>query len=61
MARKRVSILGRVVELSNLHKLMYPAAGFTKAHVLDYYRRIADCLLPHLRGRPLTLKRYPTA
>ena len=44
---------------SNLDKLMYPRAGFTKGHVIDYYTRIAPVLLPHLRARPLTLKRYP--
>jgi bifunctional non-homologous end joining protein LigD len=38
---------------------MYPRAGFTKGHVIDYYTRIAPVLLPHLRARPLTLKRYP--
>jgi len=47
------------VSLSNLEKLMYPRAGFTKGHVIDYYTRIAPTLLPHLRARPLTLKRYP--
>src|SRR3954471_21607034 len=38
---------------------MYPQAGFTKGHVVDYYTRVAPAVLPHLRGRPLTLKRYP--
>jgi bifunctional non-homologous end joining protein LigD len=50
---------GRVLRLSNLDKVMYPATGFTKGDVIDYYRRIAPVLLPHLAGRPLTLKRYP--
>lgn len=50
---------GVTVSLSNLEKLMYPRAGFTKGHVIDYYTRIAPTLLPHLRARPLTLKRYP--
>jgi bifunctional non-homologous end joining protein LigD len=39
--------------------VLYPEAGFTKGHVIDYYTRVAPALLPHLRGRPLTLKRYP--
>jgi bifunctional non-homologous end joining protein LigD len=57
--RLEVEIDGRRLSLSNLDKPMYPAAGFTKGHVIDYYTRVAPVLLPHLRGRPLTLKRYP--
>jgi bifunctional non-homologous end joining protein LigD len=57
--RQEVEIDGRTVSLSNLDKLMYPEAGFTKGHVLDYYTRVAPVLLGHLRDRPLTLKRYP--
>ena len=57
--RLEVDIDGRVVSLSNLDKLMYPEAGFTKSHVIDYYTRVAPAALPHLRDRPLTLKRYP--
>ncbi len=61
MARKTqsVEIEGRELSLSNLDKVLYPAAGFTKAQVIDYYVRIAPYLLPHLHGRPLTMKRYP--
>jgi len=54
-----IEIEGKQLKLSNLSKVLYPAAGFTKAQVIDYYVRIAPVLLPHLRGRPLTLKRYP--
>ena len=54
-----VEIGGRRLRLSNLHKVFYPATGFTKGDVLDYYVRIAPALLPHLSDRPLTLKRYP--
>ncbi len=54
-----VEVAGRKLRLSNLSKVLYPKVGFTKAHVIDYYIRVADALLPHLRGRPLTLKRYP--
>lgn len=54
-----VDIEGRRLSLSNLDKVLYPEAGFTKGQVIDYYVRIAPVLLPHLVGRPLTLKRYP--
>jgi bifunctional non-homologous end joining protein LigD len=54
-----VQVAGRELTLSNLTKVLYPAAGFTKAQVLDYYTRIGPVLLPHLAGRPLTFKRYP--
>ena len=39
--------------------MLWPESGFTKGEMIDYYARIADVILPHLRGRPLTLKRYP--
>ncbi|HUJ90868.1 MAG TPA: non-homologous end-joining DNA ligase [Syntrophorhabdales bacterium] len=45
--------------MSNLEKDLYPSYGFTKAHVLEYYRRVATFILPHLKDRALTLKRYP--
>jgi bifunctional non-homologous end joining protein LigD len=54
-----VDIQGRHLKLSNLEKVLYPATGFTKGQVIDYYARIAPLLVPHLSGRPLTLKRYP--
>jgi bifunctional non-homologous end joining protein LigD len=54
-----VAVDGQRLTLSNLDKVLYPDARFTKAEVIDYYTRIAPVLLPHLKGRPLTLKRYP--
>jgi len=57
--RVEVAVEDRRLSLSNLDKVLYPEVGFTKADVIDYYTRIAPVLLPHLRGRPLTLKRYP--
>jgi bifunctional non-homologous end joining protein LigD len=57
--RQEIEVDGRTLSLSNLDKVLYPAAGFTKGHVIDYYTRVSPALLPHLRGRPLTLKRYP--
>jgi bifunctional non-homologous end joining protein LigD len=50
---------GRRLSLSNLEKVLYPAAGFTKAEVISYYLHIAPVLLPHLAGRPVTFTRYP--
>jgi bifunctional non-homologous end joining protein LigD len=57
--RVRVSIDGRELELSNLDKVLYPATGFTKGEVIDYYVRIAPVILPHLKDRPLTRIRFP--
>ena len=54
-----VDVQGRKLTLTNLDKVLYPATGFTKGEVIDYYVRIAPVLLPHLAGRPLTMKRYP--
>jgi bifunctional non-homologous end joining protein LigD len=54
-----VEVEGRRLKLSNLDKVLYPAVGFTKGQVIDYYTRIAPAVLPHLCDRPLTLKRYP--
>jgi bifunctional non-homologous end joining protein LigD len=54
-----VDVEGRRLRLTNLDKVLYPATGFTKGQVIDYYTRAAPYVLPHLRGRALTLKRYP--
>jgi bifunctional non-homologous end joining protein LigD len=54
-----VEVGGRALKLSNLDKVLYPEVGFTKGQVIDYYTRVAPALLPHLRQRALTLKRYP--
>jgi bifunctional non-homologous end joining protein LigD len=54
-----IEIEGKRLRVSNLDKVLYPKAGFTKADVIDYYIRIAPVLLPHLKNRALTLKRYP--
>lgn len=59
MAGAEVTIEGRQLKLSNLQKVLYPAADFAKAQVIDYYTRVSPVLLPHLEGRALTLKRYP--
>jgi len=54
-----VEVDGKHLSLTNLDKVLYPATGFTKGKVIDYYARIAPVLLPHLKDHPLTLKRYP--
>ncbi|MES2308224.1 MAG: non-homologous end-joining DNA ligase [Verrucomicrobiota bacterium] len=47
------------VLLTNLQKVFYPKTGFTKGEVIDYYIQISEYILPHLKDRPITLKRYP--
>ncbi len=59
MNRTFVEMAGRRLPLSNLEKNLYPSYGFTKAHILEYYRRISPFILPHLKDRALTMKRYP--
>ena len=54
-----VDVEGKRLNLSNLDKILYPSAGFAKGQVIDFYARIAPVLLPHLAGRPVTMKRYP--
>lgn len=55
----KVDIEGRQLNLSNLDKVLYPEAGFTKAQVIDYYARVAAVMLPHVTDRGLTLRRFP--
>ena len=57
--RVEVDVEVRHLRLSNLDKVLFPAAGFTKGEMIDYYATIADAMLPHVRNRPMTLKRYP--
>jgi bifunctional non-homologous end joining protein LigD len=60
MSRKaQLVVEGKKLSVSNLDKVFYPKVGFTKGQVIDYYIRIAPVLLPHLKNRPLTMKRYP--
>ena len=57
-ARTQVTVDGRTITLTNLDKVMYPETGTTKADVLDYYARVADALITHIRDRPVTRKRW---
>ncbi|HYP16208.1 MAG TPA: non-homologous end-joining DNA ligase [Opitutus sp.] len=60
MATKTEMTVGRTkLMVSNLEKVLYPKVGFTKGNVIDYYIRVSEELLPHLKNRPITLKRYP--
>ena len=49
----------RQIELSNLTKVLFPDDGITKAHLIEYYLHIAPTILAHVKGRPLSLVRYP--
>ena len=57
--QSQLDIGGAKLEVTNLNKVFYPKTGFTKGQVIDYYIRISPQLLPHLKNRPITLKRYP--
>ena len=57
--KAQLVVEGRKLSVSNLDKILYPKVGFTKGQVIDYYIRVAPVLLPHLKDRPLTMKRYP--
>jgi bifunctional non-homologous end joining protein LigD len=54
-----VRVDDRQLRLSNLEKVLFPETGFTKSQVIEYYHRIAPTMLPHLNGRPVSLKRFP--
>jgi bifunctional non-homologous end joining protein LigD len=56
---REVEVDGRELKLTNLDKILYPQAGFTKGEMIDYYARIADVMVPHLAGRAVTLRRFP--
>src|SRR6202166_4078153 len=58
-AKQSLDVNGTKVDVTNLDKIFYPKAGFTKGDVIDYYVRVSSVLLPHLKDRPITLKRYP--
>ena len=57
----QLDVGGRSVKVTNLEKVLYPETGFTKGDLINYYIRISPFLLPHLQGRPITLKRYRMA
>ena len=57
MSGHTITVSGRELTITNPDKVLYPEAGFTKGDVIAYYRAIAPVLLPHLKDRPLTMKR----
>jgi len=56
---RQVEVEGRELKLTNLGKVLYPEAGFTKGEVVDYYAKVGATLVPHLSGRAVTLRRFP--
>jgi bifunctional non-homologous end joining protein LigD len=56
---RQVEVDGRELKLTNLDKVLYPQAGFTKGEVVDYYAKVAAAMVPHLAGRAVTLRRFP--
>ncbi len=56
---KTIQVNGHTLELTSVDKVLFPGAGITKGDLIDYYRRIAPIMLPHLKDRPLTLQRFP--
>ena len=58
-ADRVVEVDGRELKLTNLDKVLYPQAGFSKGEVVDYYAKVAPAMVPHLAGRPVTLRRFP--
>jgi bifunctional non-homologous end joining protein LigD len=58
-ADRQVEVEGRELKLTNLDKVLYPKAGFTKGGMVDYYAKVAPAMVPHLSGRAVTLRRFP--
>ncbi|HET8955530.1 MAG TPA: non-homologous end-joining DNA ligase [Solirubrobacterales bacterium] len=56
---RTVEVDGKELRLTNLDKVLYPDAGFTKGEMVDYYAKAAPAIVPHLRGRAVTLRRFP--
>jgi bifunctional non-homologous end joining protein LigD len=56
---RQVEVDGKELKLTNLDKVLYPEVGFTKGEMVDYYARVAEVMVPHLKGRAVTLRRFP--
>lgn len=59
VARTLVRVGNRELSVSNLDKVLWPDDGYTKGDLIEYYRSVAEWIVPHLKGRPLTMERYP--
>jgi bifunctional non-homologous end joining protein LigD len=57
--KSQLHVGGKTLNVTNLEKILYPETGFTKGDLINYYIRVSPALLPHLKDRPITLKRYP--
>ena len=57
--KSRIEVDGREVDVSNVDKVLFPDDGITKGDLIEYYRKIAPYMLPHILGRPLTMIRHP--
>jgi bifunctional non-homologous end joining protein LigD len=57
--KSQLAVDGKTLNVTNLDKVLYPETGFTKGDLINYYIRVSPVLLPHLKDRPITLKRYP--
>ena len=56
---RQVEVEGRELRLTNLDKVLYPEAGFSKGEMVDYYAKVGPAMIPHLSGRAVTLRRFP--
>jgi bifunctional non-homologous end joining protein LigD len=56
---RQVEVEGKELRLTNLDKVLYPKAGFSKGEMVDYYAKVAPAIVPHLSGRAVTLRRFP--
>lgn len=56
---KEIEVGGRTLDLSSLDKVLFPGLGLTKGEMIDYYRRIGEIMVPHMRGRPITMQQFP--
>lgn len=59
MPDKKITVDNQTIHLSSLEKVLFPGEGITKGDLIDYYQRIAEVMLPHMAGRPISMQRFP--